>query len=36
VILLELVGDDKECGELKDQLAAIHGVEVQKLVFEHQ
>jgi hypothetical protein len=35
VVLLELVGDEKDCLALGDKLGAIPGVEVQKMVFAH-
>lgn len=35
LILLEMVGDDATCDELAGKLAAIEGVEVQRMVFEH-
>jgi len=35
VLLLELVGDETRCGELETKLAAIGGVDVKKIVFEH-
>lgn len=35
VILLELYGEEHVCGELKDKLAAIDGVDVQEMVFDH-
>jgi hypothetical protein len=36
IILLELVGDRAQCEELAGKLAAVEGVEVQKMVFRHQ
>jgi hypothetical protein len=35
IILLEMYGDDSVCLELADKLAAIDGIEVQKMIFEH-
>lgn len=35
LVLLELVGDPKTCNELAEKLAAIPGVEVQRMVFGH-
>lgn len=35
VVLLELVGDEKDCLALGEKLAAIPGIEVQKMVFGH-
>ena len=35
VLLLELVGDEARCGELGAKLAAIGGVDVQKMEFGH-
>ena len=35
LILLEMYGDEAVCHALADKLAAIEGVEVQKMVFEH-
>jgi hypothetical protein len=36
LILLEMFGDEPTCHELADKLAALEGVEVQKMIFEHQ
>jgi len=30
-----MYGDEKVCFELADKLAAIQGIEVQKMVFKH-
>ncbi len=35
LILLEMYGDEGRCNELATKLAAIHGVEVQRMVFDH-
>ena len=35
LVLLDLVGDTKRCNELARKLAAIKGVEVKKMVFDH-
>jgi hypothetical protein len=35
LILIEMFGDDAVCQEMAKQLSAIDGVEVQKMVFEH-
>lgn len=35
LILLELLDDDPACAELRTELAAIAGVEVQTMVFDH-
>jgi hypothetical protein len=35
IVLLELVGDEKDCLALGDKLAEIPGIEVQKMVFGH-
>lgn len=35
LILLEMVDDDAKVAELKEALAAIDGVEVQSMVFDH-
>ncbi len=35
LVLLELHGDDAVCNELADKLAAIEGIEIQKMVFTH-
>lgn len=35
LILLELVDDEAQVASLKAQLAAIEGVEVQSMVFDH-
>jgi len=34
-VLLEMAGDEKSIFELLDKLGAIEGVDVQKMVFEH-
>jgi hypothetical protein len=36
LILLEMFGDEATCHELADKLSALDGVEVQKMVFEHE
>lgn len=35
VILLEVVGNDKQCAELAGKLHALHGIEVKKMAFRH-
>jgi hypothetical protein len=35
LILLEMVGDEEKCGELKKRLSAIEGVEIKEMVFDH-
>lgn len=35
LILLEMYGDETQCQALYDKLAAVDGVEVQRMVFEH-
>ncbi len=35
LVLLELAGDEKPVFELLDKLGAVEGVDVQKMVFEH-
>lgn len=35
VVLLEMFGDEAKCYELKAKLAAIEGIEVQQMVFDH-
>ena len=35
LILLEMAGDEAVCAEMADKLAAIEGVEVKKMVFDH-
>jgi len=35
LVLLELYGDEARCLELGDKLNAVHGVEVQRMVFGH-
>ena len=35
LVLLEMVGDESQCYELAGKLAAIEGVEVQRMVFDH-
>ena len=35
LVLLEMHGEDAVCFELADKLAAIEGIEVQKMVFTH-
>jgi len=36
LILLEMAGDEKPTFELIEKLKAIEGVDVQKMVFEHE
>ena len=35
LLVLEMYGDDAVCFELADKLAAIEGIEVQRMVFTH-
>mgnify|MGYP001019758271 CR=1 FL=1 len=35
LVLLEMHGEDQTCFDLADKLAAIEGIEVQKMVFTH-
>lgn len=35
VILLEMFGDEADCEELRKKLAAIDGIEVQQMIFDH-
>jgi len=35
VVILEMYGDEKVCFDLADKLAAIRGIDVQKMVFKH-
>lgn len=35
LLLLEMWGEDEVCFELADKLAAIEGIEVQRMVFTH-
>ncbi len=35
VILLEMFGDEAVCEELRKKLAAIDGIEVQQMIFDH-
>lgn len=35
LIVLEMFGDEAKCNELASKLSAIEGVEVQKMIFEH-
>ena len=35
IVLLEMYGDEAVCNELADKLAAIEGIEVQKMIFTH-
>ncbi len=35
IVLLEMYGEDAVCLELADKLAAIEGMEVQKMIFTH-
>jgi hypothetical protein len=35
LILLEMFGDEAKCAELKKRLAAVEGVEVKEMVFDH-
>lgn len=36
VILLEIFGGEAKAGEISGKLAAIDGIEVQKMVFRHK
>ena len=35
VILLEILGGDAVCSQMRSRLSAIEGVQVQAMVFEH-
>jgi hypothetical protein len=35
LILLEMYGDEGLCNEMASKLAAIEGVEVKKMIFDH-
>lgn len=35
LLLLEMYGEDAVCFELADKLAAVEGIEVQRMVFAH-
>ncbi|MBN2308421.1 MAG: hypothetical protein JXR94_05585 [Candidatus Hydrogenedentes bacterium] len=35
LIVLEMFGDEAACREMKARLAAIDGIEVKEMVFEH-
>ena len=35
LLILEMAGDEKKCLELADKLAAVEGIEVQKMIFDH-
>lgn len=35
LVLLEMHGEDSVCNELAGKLAAIEGIEVQKMIFTH-
>ena len=35
LILLEMIGDEQKCEELKQRLQAMKGLEVKEMVFEH-
>jgi len=35
LVILEMYGEDSVCDELAGKLAAIEGVEVQKMIFMH-
>jgi len=35
LLVLEMYGDEKKCGELKDKLNAVEGVECKAMTFEH-
>lgn len=35
LVLLEMAGDEKPIFELIDKLGAVEGVDVQKMIFEH-
>jgi hypothetical protein len=36
LIVLEMFGDEPTCHELASKLSAMEGVEVQKMVFDHE
>lgn len=35
LILLELIGDEARCNELRDKLGAIAGIDVKTMTFDH-
>jgi hypothetical protein len=35
LMILEMSGDEKNSMELADKLAAVEGIEVQKMIFDH-
>ena len=35
LLILEMAGDEKKCLDLADKLAAVEGIEVQKMIFDH-
>jgi hypothetical protein len=35
LLILEMAGDEKKSMELADKLAAVEGIEVQKMIFDH-
>ena len=35
LILVEVLGDDRLCDEMRTRLGAIEGVEVKEMVFDH-
>ncbi len=35
LILVEVLGDDRLCDEMRSKLTAIEGIEVKEMVFDH-
>ena len=35
LLILEMAGEEKKSMELADKLAAVEGIEVQKMIFDH-
>jgi len=35
LILLEMFGDEKTCLQMADEINALEGIEVQKMLFDH-
>jgi hypothetical protein len=35
LLILEMAGDEKKSMDLADKLAAVEGIEVQKMIFDH-
>lgn len=36
ILILEVVGDEARCLELAGKLGTIEGIEVQKMIFDHE